>query len=292
MGFRDAIRDAMGSKVRATPASEGGLDLDDLGFDQVNDNDWIRLQLRANAPGDPDPHGAGLPAGRLVRMNVASRAEPIALGWLSDRADQFSEEWYAVADRFPNAGIWPVLLAGATAGEPGWLAGGVGAPQLVDDDAEALLARTYQAAEELDGLDPWRSRWLGLAPGEPDRDQLVGVRPMAGQGALLLVPVTRPADVPAAIGWTGAEGYEYSGAGISAVLRSWEDRFGAVLIGLGPDRLRLSVERPPRYPEQARRLAGEHYGLAPDVIDQGAGGDPETYAEQLFGRREWDFWWN
>ncbi|OYN99513.1 hypothetical protein CGZ94_04235 [Enemella evansiae] len=288
MGFRDAIRDAMGSKVRATPASQGGLDLDDLGFDQVNDNDWIRLQLRATEAGDPDQHNPGLPAGRLVRMNVTGRSEPIALCWLSDRSDQFSEEWYAVADRFPNAGIWPVLVEGASAVEPGWLAGGVGAPQAVADDAEALLARTYSAAEELEGLEPWRSRWLGLAAGEPAKDQLVGVRPVAGERSLLLTPVTRPADVPAALGWTGAEGYEYTGGDVSAVLRSWEDRFGAVLVGLGPDRLRLSVERPPRYPEQARQLAGEHYGLAPDVIDQ----DPEAYAELLFSRREWDFWWN
>ena len=97
------------------------------------------------------------------------------------------------------------------------------------------------------------------------------------------------ADIPAVLGWTGACTYpNWDLAGLCSVLRSWEDRFGAVLVGLGPDRLRLSVERPPRYPEQARQLAGEHYGLAPDVIDQ----DPEAYAELLFSRREWDFWWN
>lgn len=292
MGFSDAIRDAMGRKTRATPASEGGLDLDDLGFDQVNTNDWIRLQLTASAPGDPDAQIPGLPAGRLVRVNAGARAQPTVLGWLSDTAGPFSEPWYAVADRFPHTGIWPVLLAGATAAEPDWLAGGVTAPQAVTESAEALLARTFAAAEDLDGLEPWRSHWLGPADAEPARDQLVGVRPVAGERALLLVPVTRPADVPAALGWTGAAGYEYSGAGVSAVLRSWEVRFGAVLIELGADRLRLSVDRPPRYPEQARQLAGEHYGLAPDVIDQGAGGDPEAYAEQLFQRREWDLWWN
>ncbi|NNG20033.1 DUF4253 domain-containing protein [Naumannella sp. ID2617S] len=291
MGFRDTLREALGRQAPAEPASAGGLDLNDLGFDQVNTNDWIRLELRAAEPGDPEARMVGLPAGRLIRVNGAD-GQPVPLGWLSDRADDFTEEWYAVADRFPSSGIWPVKLGGATALEPGWLSGGVGSPRPVTEDAEALLARTYAAAEGLPDLEPWRTEWKGLAQAEAARDDRAEVRPLAGSHALLLVPVTRPADVPAALGWTGAEAYEYLGASVSAVLRSWEDRFGAVLVGLGADRLRLSVARPPRFEEQALRLAGEHYGLAPDVIDQTDDGDLEAYADHLIDRRDWDFWWN
>lgn len=40
---------------------------------------------------------------------------------------------------------------------------------------------------------------------------------------------------------------------IAAVLRSWEDRFGAQLIQMGPDTtIKLLVERPPRTLENAQ----------------------------------------
>lgn len=58
---------------------------------------------------------------------------------------------------------------------------------------------------------------------------------------LLITPVPRPADVPATIGWPGAINYDYSGASVSTVLRSWEDRFGALLTSLSFAEMDLSI---------------------------------------------------
>jgi hypothetical protein len=44
---------------------------------------------------------------------------------------------------------------------------------------------------------------------------------------------------------------------ISAMLRSWEERYGATIIELAPGMTRLSVARPPTDPDQSQQLAAE-----------------------------------
>jgi hypothetical protein len=61
-----------------------------------------------------------------------------------------------------------------------------------------------------------------------------------------LVSAGRPADVLPLIGWGGLAGRGESLLPLTAVLRSWEDRFGARLIDVGYAGLRLLAERPPR----------------------------------------------
>jgi hypothetical protein len=84
-----------------------------------------------------------------------------------------------------------------------------------------------------------------------------------------LVPARRPADVPATVGWAvfGADGpaesdpvqWSANAVWVGSVLRSFEDRFGATLLKLGPGaELRLLVERPPRTLEHATKIAAEH----------------------------------
>ena len=56
-----------------------------------------------------------------------------------------------------------------------------------------------------------------------------------------------------------------------AVLRSWEDRFGATLLQLGPTGvLRVLAERPPATIEAATALAAEHwaFGEASDSVQE------------------------
>ena len=107
---------------------------------------------------------------------------------------------------------------------------------------------------------------------------------------LLLVPVRRPADVPQALGWWGPANYDLSGADQSAVLRSWEDRFGAALVGLSFDVMRLAVSDPPTDPAQCDLLAREHYAFCPDNVDQGVG-SLEDYTP-VVSEDEWWFWWD
>jgi hypothetical protein len=80
-------------------------------------------------------------------------------------------------------------------------------------------------------------------------------------------------------------------APLTAVLRLWEDRFGASLLHVGFDLVDLLVERPVTSPDAALAVAAEHYAFCPDNVGQGAGSIRE-YAAGLAGAARWSFWWD
>ena len=95
----------------------------------------------------------------------------------------------------------------------------------------------------------------------------------------------------AATGWTGAINLGENPAALSAVLRSWEDRFGALLVLMEAATLWLSVAAPPMTEAECLGIAAEHFTFCPDVD----GEDPRplrTYASTLRGRNSWRFWWD
>lgn len=98
--------------------------------------------------------------------------------------------------------------------------------------------RSIDAFSILDGAEPWSER-----PGR----------------RLLLVPCTQPAHALAAL---GLRGERLPPEPQCAVLRSWETRFGAVLVDLSPSSVTLAVHAPPTMPGQARRLATEIAAIA------------------------------
>jgi hypothetical protein len=106
-----------------------------------------------------------------------------------------------------------------------------------------------------------------------------------------LVAADRPADVPAAIGWLGLTNLPLDNAllNLCAVLRSWEDRFGAVLIDVGFDTIRLLVQRPPRSLQAAERIAAEHFALADDCTN---GRNVPGIVANLVRAPIWTFWWD
>ena len=77
---------------------------------------------------------------------------------------------------------------------------------------------------------------------------------------------------------------------LAAVPRSWEERFGAVVVGIGFDTLTLAVQRPVRE-SSAEAVAAEHLAMCPDNVFQGVGGIRE-YAQTLVGASSWEFWWD
>src|SRR3954465_14554102 len=77
----------------------------------------------------------------------------------------------------------------------------------------------------------------------------------------------RPADVVALMGWRGAINRR-SAEEVSAVLRSWEDRFGVVVAALGFATLTLLVPHPPTDGCDALPLAAELAALCPDVLSE------------------------
>lgn len=154
-------------------------------------------------------------------------------------------------------------------------------------------------------LDPFLGEFPGLVrSGRADRARSAATVRVAGEFAeaaskmasLVLVDAARPADVPAALGWTDACNYFHQNLiGLCSVLRRWEDRFGAVLTWLNGATLLLSVAAPPTSVVKSQRVAAEHFAFCPDQIDPQDGRDPfspRTYARTIRHGEVWRFWWD
>lgn len=119
---------------------------------------------------------------------------------------------------------------------------------------------------------------------------------LGGSGPLTTADAGRPADVPAVLGWAGFCNYHpyQDHVRLCAVLRRWEERYGAVLVRIGRATLHLSVAFPPTADDECRRLAAEHVAFCPDQQDP-QNGDFSTlsrYAGMMRGARSWRFWWD
>ncbi|WP_254715620.1 DUF4253 domain-containing protein [Actinomadura sp. NAK00032] len=92
------------------------------------------------------------------------------------------------------------------------------------------------------------------------------------------------------MGWQGPVNH-HPPSPLSAMLRSWEDRFGVRVVRVGFDTLDVSVAAPPVTEEHALHVAAEHFAFCPDNVQQG----PETlreYAKAIQGGNSWSFWWD
>jgi hypothetical protein len=190
--------------------------------------------------------------------------------------------WTVLSAAHPQTGLVPFLLEGM-ASDPGstqrpWDEGEFEDPadlvELERLDAEALLESWWNSqlnpltegqAEDPEHILirlPFSRRFPGLAPAETTprdpRELRLALAWSRRPARIGLAVADRPADVLARIGWLGAANTRDTPS-IAAVLRSWEDRFGARLLQIGFDRIRLLVERPPRTADAALRLAAEQY---------------------------------
>ena len=261
-----------------------------------------------------------LPRGGLIR---AHEGEGEAVAWATDDpVPDPGRVWAALSVLHPQTGLVPILLDGLEGDtrEP-WDEGEFSGPlnlSAIDrlDPGQVLgglWARSLDTLSEGEQEDPrfaqLRAPFTRAFPGlalsgdaaltPAERQQALDVmlpemrltslpQPAARIG---LVAAARPADVLPAIGWWGVanRGYEFL-LPLAAVLRSWEDRFGACLIDVGFAEIRLLVERPPRTLEAAQRIAAEHYVLA-----DRSGEGPKAVsriAASLVNAPIWAFWWD
>ncbi|MEZ5088556.1 MAG: DUF4253 domain-containing protein [Micropruina sp.] len=265
------------------------------------------LAIRADEPGRL-PHaarteiaGVELPLGMIVTADPdfsRDRAAPEQRAWMSaGHQEDPTELWWRLARAFPETGLWPLVAQTLddprTPGRP-WSDGELSDPTEPTRSAERFFAETLPAQPP--GPNPYgESRYPGGFPGLADalRAESGVVRLPRLQlppGDILLVPATRPADVLSRLGWLGATNVHPSGD-LTAVLRSWEDRFGTVPAVLGFDVLGTISEAVPSAGEQLGRLVAEHYAFCPDNVDQGTD-DLEEYGEEIAGSEAWFFWWD
>lgn len=233
----------------------------------------LHVELRAKRPGDLTAlDRLDLPAGRLVSSAGHPEAGPVA--WLSDGSGDQAALWTTLAVQFPDTGLWP-LAAETLAGDGSrpWERGEFTGPGSIVRDAGQVL----------------RPRGVEV-PGRTSQTRRVELRSPGWAAQILLVPVMRPADAPAQLGWSGTVNSNLDGGDVSAVLRSWENRFGAVLSGLGFDTLTLIVAQPPTEPTEIRQVMQEIYAFCPDIVTQGTG-DIGGLDPMVRGK-EWSLWWD
>jgi predicted DNA-binding WGR domain protein len=259
-------------------------------------------RYRAEAAGTlPQPDGARLadttlPSGVLISPDGDPDQPPVI--WISRKpVERLDEVWRALARGFSQTGLWPLIMEleiepedmTDTFMESGGGEGG---------NARTVLARWWSEGLELDEefdkstYAPLGRRFPGLAQATVgDRSADIERHVSGAAGRLGLVAVQRPADVLGATQWSGAANYDADPADQSTVLRSWEERFDAYVVGLGRDTLIVAVGAPPQNRNAATGIAAEHLAFCPDNIWQGAG-TVGAYLDELIKAPLWHFWWD
>ncbi|MFF5126082.1 DUF4253 domain-containing protein [Streptomyces syringium] len=258
-----------------------------------------------------------LPPGRLITSDQGDGdTQPL---WLSEEPAS-ADLWTRLLTEHRRTGLWPLLLDSSdpygSEFRP-WATGEVFPEGMSSPDAHdpvELLAKwwsDYTATGEGDDMPPaceslsatasFGQSWPGLTPSmasaaDPHETAAEYARHFASrrpQSRLGLVPAQSGAHAITVLGWDGPLNYDNDTAKFSAVVRDWERRFGALVVGLGPDTLHLSVAAPPMNTEYALLVAAEHFAFCPDNVWQGT--HPHTlaaYSERLVGTHCWEFWWD
>ncbi|CAM3355974.1 DUF4253 domain-containing protein [Tsukamurella hominis] len=243
------------------------------------------------APGAGEVGDVSVPAGRVVTNEAGD-----AVAWIGSEvlgADRLTGLIRDLAAAYTRTGLWPLAVpeAGWNGLDAPWSSTGPKRPIAVVPDALTVfhrLCRENSIYNDPD-YDPPAPPVTALAPAQPGPGPTPDRLTMTERGRLLLVPVARPADVPAAIGWWGATNAQLTGGDVTAILRSWEDRFGATLVSLGFDTMVLQVARRPTGAEQRKVVVAEHFAFC---IDNSEGFTLEDHSRALAGADRWAFWWD
>lgn len=237
----------------------------------------------------------GTPPGRWWHGRLWVSAEPLAE----------LEPYQRCLDRFPVTGLWPVLIPSDERFGPAgadWIdrpRHPVPLDEVDRRDPEQVLSRWWPGrCCRAECLEPLGAEFPGLVRRSPRRRDPPGealwlavlYATQRPGNRLGLVRSGRSADVPAVLGWDGAAGHSTDIAALTAVLRSWEDRFGIRLVGLGSSALMFSVAAPPTTAKRALGLAAEHRAFCPDGFRRQPGTLADV-ADGLMGLPVWHFRW-
>jgi hypothetical protein len=153
-----------------------------------------------------------------------------------------------------------------------------------DGDDEMLAAMIAPFTCEFPGLAPASDQSL---PGQ-EIERVLDSLPPARIG---LAVASRPADVLPRIGWDGAVNRWQNALIIAAILRSWEQRFGARLLTVGFAEIQLLASRPPRTLAAAQLLAAEQFAFCNECAGHGLH-DVASIASHILESPVWTFWWD
>jgi hypothetical protein len=216
------------------------------------------------------------------------------------------EEWRKLRSAGPG---WPVIVGDET--ELGVVAEQFSRNDPASNPMASLpdrsVAQILEAARKVRLPDDLR-RWHGTETGEADsppqgslteppatpRDGPDIIRVLGGgvvpEVFLVLIPTDKSYEVPAYLkwgNWNSCPPPEFH----VAMLKSWHERFGVELVGIGGSVMDLLASRLPQTFGEAMLLAEEEYLYCSDSIDQGTGTVSGRAAEFL-ADPWWDLWWD
>jgi hypothetical protein len=251
--------------------------------------------------------GPGRPV--IARPYFDERSQPTPL-WVTDHAVRdVGAAWWALVEQFPKTGLWPLLLQSLADTDRPWDTGELQPVSEAEIDAldplqvlESqwhgwLVPINYRWAPGTGPLAPFGPEFPGLAPHQAEVSPVFATA--GGSARLGLVSCRRPADAVALVGWLGTINF-IEPAKVSAVLRSWEDRFGVVLAGLGFATMTLLVTRPPASDADALLVAAEIAALCRDALWQPEEQGPheprdltfDALSRTLVRQPMWRLWWD
>jgi len=195
--------------------------------------------------------------------------------------------WRELTGLSGETGLVPIVLAFLDGGHEGrpWDEGELEKPN--DLASVGSVAATTVLAENWSGnlpddeeefdedaaaeVAPFGLRFPGLAPRQnhslADAEAAQALN-LIGSARIGLVPASRPADVLALIGHDTVN-RDSDPRPLAAVLRSWEDRFGATLLEVGFAHIRLLAQRPPRALPDAQAVAAELWAMCDEFWPAG-----------------------
>ncbi|MDX6392266.1 MAG: hypothetical protein QOJ73_3329 [Streptosporangiaceae bacterium] len=250
-----------------------------------------------------------LPSGKRI---VPPEGPEVPVAWVTTEAVFYPGlVWSVLSDMRQETGLVPIVLPY----DPNTISSNVcfylpsSISELDHMDAAQTLATLWNGNVSPDDDEFWAAAYApfsaqfpGLAPPEDARlsearlHEVLSALPAACIG---LVPAQRPADVLPVTGWVGPDCNYPDNLSLATILRSWEDRFGARLLFIGPSaEIQLLVQRPPRNFESAQRIAAEHFAFCdafcedygkPTRIDRTTIID---IAPVLVNAPTWSFWWD
>jgi hypothetical protein len=232
--------------------------------------------------------------------------------------DQATELWVALRKAFPKTGLWPIIRGEILEPEKPkhsfktTLARAPSGPvrKILAQRSRELCRDYADIAPELDPKLPFErlaeiadatciygeeedSGWPESGPGPAFDFQ--AIKDPADEEILetvgfALVPVKRPYEAVARLGFTGGEAAP-SAALLTGVLREWGREYGGVPVSITDDIIECAVDRPPRSRKAAASLAAEQWILCEDIVSQGTQ-SVRGLAYFLWRSRQWYFWWD
>ena len=134
--------------------------------------------------------------------------------------------------------------------------------------------------------------WPAVAPDSPaltvHADVLTG-QPFE-RVYIATFPTSSGWEVPAYLSWGGWNANPGPEVHVAA-LKSWNERFGAELVGMSGECMNIRVSRIPERREEAMALAREQYAYCEDIVSQGVD-TISNLAASLSASKWWYFWWD